>query len=86
MLATVVDYGVYVVDGEGMQVPDVEIGARYRYASAPATWGTARTDGNGFASFSDAHPEMPTEVSLFVGDDQCGTYPLKPGAHLTIEM
>ncbi len=86
MLATVVEFQVVVVDGEGIPVPGLEIGARYHYRNSPSTWDCATTDGDGVARFTDEHAEMPFEVALFVGDEQCGTYPLTNHAHLTLEM
>lgn len=86
MLSTLTSFHVTVVDGEGMSVPSVEVGARYRYPTEPRTWSSEFTDGDGCAHFRDDHLEPPTEVCLFVGDQDCGTHPLREGAHLTLEM
>lgn len=86
MLSTVLSFDVKVVDGEGISVPSVEVGARYRYPTASRTWSAEITDINGYARFRDDHEETPTEVCLFVGDEECGTYALSDGAHITLEM
>lgn len=86
MLSTVLSFDVKVVDGEGISVPSVEVGARYRYPTASNTWSRETTDANGYARFSDDHEEPPTEVCLYVGDDDCGTYALAEGVHITVEM
>lgn len=86
MLSTMVSFDVHVVDGEGIPVPAVEVGARYRYPTAPRTWSSEHTDGDGCARFRDDHVEPPTEVCLFVGDDECGTYALSDGSDFVLEM
>ena len=86
MSATVVEYTVAVVDGEGMPVPGATVGARYHYPTAASTWDTATTDGDGVARLRDQHAEAPTEVVLSVDDELCGTYPLENGAHIVAEM
>ena len=86
MLSTMLSFDVKVVDGEGISVPSTEVGARYRYPTAPRTWSSEITDANGYARFRDEHTEPPTEVCLFVGDQECGTYALSEGAHITLEM
>lgn len=86
MLSTLTSFHVTVVDGEGMPVPSVEVGARYRYPSEPRTWSSEFTDGDGCAHFRDDHVEPPTEVCLFVGDNECGTHTICEGAHITLEM
>lgn len=86
MLATIVDYSVYVVDGENLPVPGVEIGARYHYPTAPSTWDCATSGGDGMARFSGEHPEEPTEVALFVDGELGGTYTLENGTTLTLEL
>jgi len=86
MLSTMMTFDVKVVDGEGISVPSIEVGARYRYPTEPRTWSSEYTDGNGFAHFRDDHIEAPEEVCLFVGDQECGSYPLSDGAHFTLEM
>ncbi len=86
MLSTMVSFDVHVVDGEGIPVPSVEVGARYRYPAAPRTWSAEYTDGDGCAHFRDDHLEPPTEVCLFVGEDECGTYTLSDGAYFVLEM
>lgn len=86
MLATIVDYSVYVVDGECLPVPGMEICARYHYPTAASTWDCAESGGDGVARFSGEHVEPPSEVALFVDGQLCGTYPLAPGATLTLEM
>ena len=86
MLDTALAFDVYVVDGEGMPVPWTEVGARYRYPKLPKTWSTECTDGDGYAHFRDEHKEEPTEVCLFVGDQECGTHALVAGAEYVLEM
>jgi len=86
MLSTMLSFDVKVVDGEAISVPSIEVGARYRYPTAARTWSSEITDANGYARFRDDHTEPPTEVCLFVGDEECGTYPLSEGAHITLEM
>ncbi len=77
---------VKVIDGEGLPVPSIEVGARYRYDSGPRTWSVEYTDADGHASFRDDHPQPPVEVALFVQDEDCGLYPVNEGAYITVEM
>ena len=86
MLATIIDYRVYVVDGECLPVPGMEICARYHYPTTPSTWDCAESGGDGIAEFSGEHAEAPSEVALFVNGQMCGTYPLVHDATLTLEM
>lgn len=86
MLATTIDYRVYVVDGECLPVPGVEICARYHYPTAASTWDCAESDGDGVAFFSDEHVEPPSEVALFVNGELCGTYDVSDHVTLTLEM
>ena len=86
MVGTLVAFDVLVVDGEGLPLPGIEVGARYRYRASPGSWSSQITDGDGYARFEDDHPEAPNEVGLFVADEDCGTYPLVSGCHLTVEM
>jgi hypothetical protein len=81
-----VSFDVKVLDGEGLPLPSVEVGARYRYEAGPRTWSAEVTDGDGHAAFCDDHPSPPLEVVLFVGDEDCGCYPVAEGAHITLEM
>jgi hypothetical protein len=85
-MSTTVSFDVKVIDGEGLPVPAVEVGARYKYASGPRTWSAEYTDGDGHASFRDDHPDKPIEVSLFVDDEDCGPYEIVEGCHITVEM
>ena len=85
-MSTMVSFAVHVLDGEGTPVPSVEVGARYRYPTAPRTWSAENTDGDGCARFRDDHPESPTEVCLFVGEQDCGTEQLVDGAVFVLEM
>ena len=86
MLSTLTSFHVTVVDGEGIPVPSVEVGARYRYPSEPRTWSSEFTDGDGCAHFRDDHIEPPSEVCLFVGEQDCGTELLVDGAQFVLEM
>jgi len=83
---TVVSFDVQVVDGEGISVPAVEVGARYAYPEAPGTWSSSQTDGAGCARFRDSHVEAPVEVRLFVGDIECDSFALVDGAQFVLEM
>lgn len=85
-MGIIVPYAVEVVDGEGIPVPAVEVGARYRYESSPRTWSSELTDGDGCAHFNDEHPEPPLEVCLFVGDSDCGSQVVENGARYILEM
>ncbi len=85
-MTAVVRFEVRAVDGECHEVPGLEIGARFRYGTMPATWSTATTDGEGRARFSEEHAEPPIEVTLFVGDQQCDTFPIRDGASLVLEL
>jgi hypothetical protein len=73
VIATEISFRVEVVDGDCIPVPGLEIGARYHYPSAAGTWSTAVTDGDGCATFGDAHPEPPESVCLYVDGDPCLT-------------
>jgi hypothetical protein len=35
---------------------------------------------------SDRHPEAPRQVCLYIGDERCGTYPVKDGASIVLEV
>ena len=86
MIATLISFTVEVIDGDGLAVPDLEVGARFAYPGSPTTWSNATTDGDGRARFADEHRERPSTVCVFVGDDDCGTYPLYDGAVIVVEM
>ncbi len=77
---------VQVVDGEGMPVPGLEVGARYHYPAHAGTWNTAVTDGDGWARFRDDHVEAPSEVCLYVADRPCDTFPFVDGMRITLEL
>lgn len=81
-----ISFEVLVLDGEGIPVPAVEVGARYRYRNLPRTWSHEVTDGDGCAVFRDDHTEPPVEVCLLVSDDRCGDYPLRDGDRYVLEM
>jgi hypothetical protein len=85
-MGATITFDVEVLDGEGMAVPGVEVGARYRYRHAPRTWSVATTDRAGCARFRDAHEEPPEEVCLFVGDEDCGSYRVTDRCSLVLEM
>lgn len=86
MLATVIRFEVFAVDGECLPIPGVEIGARFHYADAPSSWDCATTDGDGVASFVGEHPEPPTETALFVADEMLGIYAVGDHERITIEL
>ncbi len=86
MVETLLTFDVEVVDGEGLPVADIEVGARFTYPTAPTTWSVATSDGDGWARFRDSHQEPPEEVCLYVGDELCGTFTIVEGAHVTIEL
>jgi hypothetical protein len=67
-------FRVQVVDGEGMPVAGLDLGARFRYPSDATTWSRSTTDGDGYARFDDEHPEPPESACFFVGDDYCDTW------------
>jgi hypothetical protein len=79
-------FEVRAVDGEVMPVPDLEVGARFTYPVAASSWSTAVTDGDGCARFHDRHPEAPRHVCLYVGDENCGTFPVAHGAAIVLEV
>jgi len=81
-----VSFEVDVVDGEGIPVPELDVGVRYRYPQAPRTWSSETTDASGCARFRDTHVERPVEVCLFVGEDECGSFALVDGANFILEM
>lgn len=85
-MSKMVSFDVKVIDGEGLPVPSVEVGARYKYEQESRTWSAKYTDGDGLAAFRDNHPEPPVEVTLFVEDEECGRYPVTEGEHITLEM
>ncbi len=85
-MASVTRFGVSVVDGDGMQVPGLQLGARFKYDSEPASWDWETTDGYGVATFCDEHLEPPREVSIYVGDTFCDKFPVVDGANLVLEM
>lgn len=85
-MSTTVSFDVKVIDGEGLPVPSVEVGARYKYETGPRTWSSELTDGDGHASFTDDHSAPPIEVELYVEDEDCGCYPVVEGEHITLEM
>ena len=79
-------FDVKVIDGEGLPVPSVEVGARYGYQGEPGTWSVEHTDAAGHAAFRESHPEDPREVALFVSDEECGVYAVTDGLRITVEM
>ncbi len=83
---TVIEFDVMVLDGEGHPVPEVEVGARFRYANQARSWSVETTDGDGCAWFRDQHREPPIDVCLFIEDCDCGSYTVEDGEHLTVEM
>lgn len=86
MIGTLLSFQVRAVDGELMAVPALEVGARFTYPAAPSTWSTAVTDGDGCATFRDRHPEAPSQVCLYVGDERCGTFPVEDGVAIVLEV
>ena len=70
----------------GLGLPELEIGARFKYEQNPSTWSSEITDGDGVARFVDEHPEPPAEVSLYVGDALCDSFPVEDGAMLVLEV
>ena len=85
-MSTNFPFDVKVIDGEGLPVPSVEVGVRYKYESGPRTWSAEYTDGDGLASFRDDHPSTPIHVAFFVDDEDCGDFDVTEGGHVTIEM
>ena len=85
-MAIVMKIGVRAVDGECFPVPDLEIGARYRYKNSPSRWSTEKTYGDGIAWFADEHPEPPLEMHLYVSDVLCDTFKVEDGAMLVLEL
>jgi hypothetical protein len=85
-MTSVVQVGVRVVDGECMPVPDLEVGARFKYEHIPSSWCSECTDGDGLALFHDEHPEPPIEVTFYVDDQPCDTFPVEDGATLVLEL
>jgi hypothetical protein len=83
---TLLTFDVQVVDGEAIPVPDQEIGARFSYPQDASTWSTSVTDGDGCARFHDRHPEVPVSVCLYLGDERCGTFQVRDGASLVLEV
>ena len=79
-------FDVKVIDGEGMALPSVEVGARYHYSDGPSTWGAESTDSNGHAWFDDEHAHPPRQIALFVLGEDCGRYEAVAGSSITIEM
>ena len=86
MVATVVRFGVRVLDGECIPVPGLELGARFKYEREPSTWNSAVTDGDGTAEFCDEHPEPPVRVDVYVGESLCETFPVEDGATFILEV
>lgn len=86
MVATIVRFGVRVVDGECIPVPGLELGARYTYENSPSTWNSAITDGDGTAQFCDEHSEPPLNVSIYIGDSFCDTFAVDDGATFILEV
>jgi hypothetical protein len=86
VLETLLSFEVRAVDGEVMPVPALEVGARFTYPAAASSWSTAVTDGDGCATFRDRHPEAPRQVCLYIGDERCGTFPVKDGASIVLEV
>lgn len=86
MAGTLLTFDVQVIDGEAIPVPDQEVGARFSYAEDASSWSTAITDGDGCARFADTHPGPPISVCLYIGDERCGTFPVRDGASLVLEV
>jgi len=73
-VSVTIAFRVQIVDGNGLPVAGVDLGARFRYSSEITTWSRATTDGDGHGHFSDEHPEPPLQACFFVGDDYCDTW------------
>jgi hypothetical protein len=86
MVATVVRFGVRVIDGECIPVPGLKLGARYKYENNPSTWDSADTNGDGTAHFSDEHAEPPLQVDIYIEDSFCDTFPVEDGATYVLEV
>jgi len=86
MAGTVFELAIKTSDGECLGVPGLEVGVRYRYASSPATWSTAITDGDGVAHLIDIHPEPPVAVDVFSGERLCGSYDLADCCDVVLEV
>jgi hypothetical protein len=86
MIVMAPDLIVTTSDGECLPVPGLEIGVRYRYSDSPSTWSVAQTDGDGVARFHDGHPEMPSDVEVYVGNRFYGTYCLHDCHDVVIEV
>jgi len=85
MASNVVTLEVEVIDGDCHEVPFLEIGARFSYASLPSTWSIANADYGGRARFRDEHTEPPVEVTFFIKDENYGTFVVKDGACYVLE-
>ena len=82
----VVEFTVRAVDGECLEIPELEIGARFRYPSSATTWAVSRTKADGCAAFRDEHLEQPIEVDLFVDSEHCGSFPIEYNTTIVLEL
>ncbi|MDJ0925190.1 MAG: hypothetical protein QNJ77_11565 [Acidimicrobiia bacterium] len=85
MASSVITLEVEVLDGDCIEVPFLEVGARFSYATIASTWSTASADCGGRARFRDEHAEPPVDVTFFVKDENCGTFPVEDGACYVLE-
>jgi len=85
-MTVVVRMGVLVIDGECIPVPDVEVGARFKYSDRASTWCSVQTDGDGMAWFRDEHLELPLQVDLYAGHLLYDTFPVADGTTLVLEV
>ncbi len=85
-MVTVIRLGVSVVDGECFPVPGLALGARFKYESSPSSWNCEITDSDGLATFHDEHPEPPLELSIYVDDTLCDSFPVVNGSTLVLEV
>jgi hypothetical protein len=86
MMSSILEFEVEVLDGEGISVPGIEVGARYRYPHSPHSWSEETTDCDGCAHFRDTHEETPADVVVFVHDEDCGAFDVASHPSLVIEM
>jgi hypothetical protein len=85
-MATTTRFGISVIDGECHPVAGLQLGARYKYENSPSSWNCETTDGDGLAFFCDEHSEPPLEVSIYVDDTLCDSFPVVNDSTFVLEV
>lgn len=80
------ELSVDVVSGDGLPVAWLDLDLEYRYRRAHPTVTRARTDGDGRATVSSRHPELPSCVRVWAAGQVAEFSLTEPGGGLVLEL